>query len=47
MLQKIESLNNIVSINSENNNGYYTYATDNLGVLYNMNDYIPKNYTLW
>ena len=44
---KIESLNNIVSINSENNNGYYTYATDNLGVLYNMNDYIPKNYTLW
>ena len=44
---KVESLNNIVSINSENNNGYYTYATDNLGVLYNMNDYIPKDYTLW
>ena len=43
----VTSLSNIVSISSSDNNGYYTVATDNLGVLYNMSDYIPTDYTLW
>ena len=43
----IESLANITSISSSNDNGYTTYATDEQGMLYNMNDYIPTDYTLW
>ena len=43
----IEGLANIASISSSNDNGYTTYATDEQGVLYNMNDYIPTDYTLW
>ncbi len=43
----IEGLANITSISSSNDNGYTTYATDEQGVLYNMNDYIPTDYTLW
>ena len=43
----IESLANITSISSSNDTGYTTYATDEQGMLYNMNDYIPTDYTLW
>ena len=43
----IEGLANITSISSSNDNGYTTYATDEQGVLYNMNDYVPSDYTLW
>ena len=44
---QISSLENIVEVESVNNNGYMTYAYDKNNTLYNLSDYIPTDYTLW
>lgn len=44
---KISSLENIVEVESVDNNGYMTYAYDKENTLYNLSDYIPTDYTLW